>query len=90
MTKQQIEAFLRDIGGVCARHHIGCFVGLWFSGKGHDEMGISANHDITDTQMRQLSEFLTGFLSYFQDSIHKGKTLGTTRDTTTGQDGESN
>jgi hypothetical protein len=90
MTQQEIAAFLQEIGGVCARHKMGCFVGLWFAGKGHDEMGISANHDITDSQMKRLSEFLTQFLTDFQDSIYKGKELHRHRGTTTGQDGENN
>jgi len=90
MTKQEIEAFLLEIGGVCARHNMGCFVGLWFSGKGHEEIGISSNHDIADTQMKQLSEYLTEFLNDFQNSIYRGEDLGTYRSSTTGQDGEHN
>jgi hypothetical protein len=90
MTKQEIAAFLQEIGGVCARHKIGCLVGLWFSGAGHEEMGISANHDIADSEMKRLSEFLTQFLSDFQDSVYKGKSLDRHRGSTTGQDGEHN
>jgi hypothetical protein len=90
MTNQQIESFLMEIGGVCARHRIGCFVGLWFGGPGSDAMGISANHDITDIEMKLLSQHLTQFLTDYQHSIFKGKQLGTIRGTTTGAEGEQN
>lgn len=90
MTKKEIEAFLQEIGSVCARHRIGCFVGLWFGSKGHNEMGISANHDVTDTEMRLLSECLKEFLTHHLGSVPTAKKLGSYRGTTTGQDGEHN
>jgi len=76
MTDDQIRTFYRDIAEVCAKHKMGCMVGMWYSGKGHEEHGIIECSDITDTQMRQFAVLLHGVMDAWKEGIKPTPKLG--------------
>ena len=79
MTKEQVAAFLHEVGEICRKHGMEGFVGMWFD-KHSDDMGRFNFWDCADTSMKQVGEFvlnrIEGWLKEGKSYQDKGRVTG--------------
>lgn len=69
MTDEQVKAFYREIGAVCGKYGIGICVGMWFEGKDGDNWGPFKFWDVTDTDCKEVADFLVNRIERFADDL---------------------
>jgi hypothetical protein len=78
MTTEEITQFYREIGGVCKKYNMSALVGVWFSGRGHDELGKMMFWDLSDTRMKAIVEAIAAkYEAWAKESVkYTPKPLG--------------